>query len=233
MAEPTPIQIDIVSDVMCPWCYIGQKRLEKALDDVGDVVDVDIHWRPYQLDPTLPPEGKDRKKYLEDKFGGSDRAKQIYAQVKQAGDMEDIDFDFEAIAVSPNTLDAHRLLRWSRSAGRETQNRLATRLFKLYFEEGANIGDHKVLIGAARDVGMDVSIVESLLASDADREAVQQEVALAGKMGVTGVPCFIIENKYAVMGAQDPATLANALREIAAAKESGELNEPEPDQPQQ
>ncbi len=226
MTEPTPLQIDVVSDVMCPWCYIGQKRLEKALTEVAGTVDADVHWRPFQLDPTLPPEGKDRKTYLEEKFGGADRAAALYDQVKEAGRSEDIPFDFAAIKVSPNTLDAHRLLRWSRSAGRETQNKLARRLFKLYFEEGANIGDHSVLIDAARDVGMDVSIVETLLASDADREAVQQEVALANKMGVTGVPCFIIENKYAVMGARDSATLADALRQIAQAKENGELDEP-------
>ncbi|MEX0344128.1 MAG: DsbA family oxidoreductase [Rhizobiaceae bacterium] len=225
MAEKTKLNVDIVSDVMCPWCYVGQKRLERAMDQVPEV-EVDIHWRPFQLDPTLPPEGKDRKKYLSDKFGGDERAKSVYQAIKDAGVAEGIPFDFDAIKVAPNTLDAHRLIRWASSAGEGIQNRLARRLFQLYFEEGANIGDHRVLIDAARDVGMDNSIVESLLATDSDREAVQSEIATAGQMGVTGVPCFLIEGKYAVMGAQDSDTLANAFRQIAEAKKEGYLEQP-------
>ncbi len=229
MTEKTELTVDIVSDVMCPWCYVGQKRLASAMTQVPEI-DVDIRWRPFQLDPTLPPEGKDRRKYLSDKFGGEERASQIYQAIKDAGIAENIAFDFEAIKVSPNTLDAHRLLRWALSAGKDVQDRLSRRLFQLYFEEGANIGDHSVLLAAARDVGMDVSIVEGLLASDADREAVQQEIATASQMGVTGVPCFLIEGKYAVMGAQDADTLADTLRQIATAKENGELDQS--DQPQ-
>lgn len=224
MSDNTKLDVDIVSDVMCPWCYIGQKRLEKALDQVPEL-DVEIHWRPFQLDPTLPPEGKDRRKYLSDKFGGDERAKSVYQAVKDAGVAEDIPFDFDAIEVSPNTLDAHRLIRWASTAGDGVQNRLARRLFQLYFEEGANVGSHEVLLGAARDVGMDPSIVESLLATDADREAVQNEIQTANQMGVTGVPCFLIEGKYAVMGAQDADTLADAFRQIAQAKQQGYLKQ--------
>ena len=222
MTDKTRINVDIVSDVMCPWCYVGQKRLEKALDQLPDI-DVDIHWRPFQLDPTLPPEGKDRRQYLAEKFGGDERAKTIYQTIMDAGVAEGIPFDFEAIEVSPNTLDAHRLIRWASSAGEGVQNRLARRLFQLYFEEGANIGDHKVLIGAARTVGMDAAIVESLLATDSDRESVQSEIATASQMGITGVPCFLIEGKYAVMGAQESDTLAGALRQIADAKQNGDV----------
>lgn len=222
MNGTTELKVDIVSDVMCPWCYVGQKRLEKAIAQVPEV-DVDIHWRPFQLDPTLPPEGKDRRQYLSEKFGGDERAKTIYQAIKDAGEAEGIPFDFDAIEVSPNTLDAHRLIRWSSSAGDGVQNRLARRLFQLYFEEGANIGDHQVLISAAKDVGMDTAIVESLLATDSDREAVQSEIATANQMGVTGVPCFLIEGKYAVMGAQDADTLANAFRQIAEVKAKGEF----------
>lgn len=226
MSEKTRLTVDIVSDVMCPWCYVGQKRLENALGQVPDV-DVDIHWRPFQLDPTLPQEGKDRRQYLSEKFGGDERAGTIYQAIKDAGEAEGIPFDFEAIEVSPNTLDAHRLIRWASSAGDGVQNRLARRLFQLYFEEGENVGDHKVLVAAAGDVGMDAAVVEGLLATDADREAVQAEIATASQMGVTGVPCFLIEGKYAVMGAQDAATLANALRQIASAKVKGELDPPQ------
>lgn len=221
--KPETLTIDIVSDVMCPWCYVGQKRLENAIEELPEI-DVDIRWRPFQLDPTLPPEGKDRKQYLSEKFGDDDRARTVYAAILEAGRKEGIEFDFDAIKVAPNTLDAHRLIRWAASAGEGVQNRLARRLFQLYFEEGANVGDRSVLIEAARDVGMDVSIVEPLLASDADREAVRQEVVTAARMGVTGVPCFLIENKYAVMGAQDSSVLVDALRQIAAKKsEQGAL----------
>ncbi len=225
MSEKTKLNVDVVSDVMCPWCYVGQKRLETAIGNVPEV-EVEINWRPFQLDPTLPPEGKDRRQYLSEKFGGDERAKTIYQAIKDAGVAEGIPFDFDAIKVSPNTLDAHRLIRWASSAGDGVQNRLARRLFQLYFEEGANIGDHQVLIDAARDVGMEASIVENLLATDSDREAVQTEIATASQMGVTGVPCFLIEGKYAVMGAQDADTLADAFRQIAEAKKDGQLDQP-------
>lgn len=221
MKDKTSISIDIVSDVMCPWCYIGKKRLEKALDAL-DGVEVEIHWRPFQLDPTLPPEGKDRQTYLDEKFGGQQRAADLYAHVEQAGHAEGIAFDFNAIRVSPNTLDAHRLIRWAASAGQGVQNRIAQRLFQLYFEKGANIADHSVLVGAARDCGMDPSIVETLLATDADRDAVRKEILTAQEMGVSGVPCFIFESRYAVMGAQDPKVLADAISRIADAKRQGE-----------
>jgi len=223
MTETSAVTIDIVSDVMCPWCYIGQKRLERAMEQVADVP-VTINWRPYQLDPTLPPEGKDRKTYLAEKFGGEERARSLYENVRQAGVSEGVAFAFDKIAVSPNTLDAHRLLRWAGSSGDGVQNKLARRLFQLYFEEGANIGDHAVLIDAARDVGMDVSIVESLLPTDADRDKVTEEIATAQRMGVTGVPCFLLEGRYAVVGAQDTSVLADAIRKISEAKAKGELD---------
>ena len=218
----TGIHIDIISDVMCPWCFIGKKRFEKALRQLDPTIAVTIQWRPFQLDPTLPPEGKNRDTYLAEKFGGLERAKALYRNIEEAGAMEGIPFRFDAIGVSPNTLDAHRLIRWAQNAGEGVQARVVDRLFELYFLEGANIADHGVLLGVARECGMDASIVETLLASGADREAVEQEIALAQSMGVSGVPCFIIDNKYAVMGAQDPETIAGAISEIAARKgESG------------
>ena len=216
----TGIHIDVVSDVMCPWCFIGKRRLEKALTALDPAIETEIHWRPFQLDPTLPPGGKDRDTYLAEKFGGIDRARELYRNIEEAGAGEGIAFRFDTIAVSPNTLDAHRLIRWAQNAGAGVQDKVVERLFSLFFLEGANIGDHSVLIGVARECGMDAAIVETLLASDADRDLVTQEIALAQKMGVSGVPCFIIENKYAVMGAQDPATIADALSQVAAMKEA-------------
>lgn len=224
-SEPETISIDIVSDVMCPWCYIGQKRLDKAMASLPEI-NVQVHWRPFQLDPTLPSEGKDRETYLAEKFGSAERARELYGNIRAAGDMEGIRFDFNAIKVSPNTLDAHRLIRWAGSAGAGVQDSVARRLFQLYFEEGANVADQEVLAGAAADCGMDPEMVRGLLAGDADRDAVVEEISRANRMGVTGVPCFIIENRYAVMGAQDPATLASAVSQVAEAKRKGELPAP-------
>jgi len=216
------LHIDVVSDVVCPWCFIGQKRLDKAVAAVPEV-SVEIRWRPFQLDPTIPAEGKDRKQYMLAKFGNAEKLREIHARIEALGAAEGIDFDFEAITVSPNTLDAHRVLRWAAN-GAEVQGRLARRLFQLYFEEGKNIGDHAVLIEAAREAGMDAPVVEAMLATDADRDEVLNEAATASRMGITGVPCFLFESKYAVMGAQDTDTLADAIRQIAAAKARGELD---------
>lgn len=216
------ISIDIVSDVVCPWCYIGQKRLEQARAAAPEVA-VDIRWRPYQLDPTIPLEGHDRKAYMLAKFGSAERLKEIHARVREAGAEAGIEFDFEAIKVSPNTLDAHRVLRWAGTMEGGVQDRLARRLFRLYFEEGANVGDHAVLIEAARDSGMDSAVVETLLPTSADVTEVREEIETAARMGIRGVPCFLLEGRYAVMGAQDPETLADALRQVAAAKARGEL----------
>ena len=219
------VNIDIVSDVMCPWCYIGKKRLEAAVRDLPEDVEVDVRWRPYQLDPTLPKEGKDRAQYLSEKFGGSERAKQIYANIVDAGREEDIPFDFEAIAVSPNTLDAHRVIRWAASEAPGVQDRLVDLLFKAFFIDGKNIGDNAILLDAAEQAGMDRAITEGLLAGQADCLEVEQEIEIARKMGVTGVPCFILENKYAVMGAQSADVLTNAIRDVAREKETAETSE--------
>jgi predicted DsbA family dithiol-disulfide isomerase len=222
MADRQTLTIDVVSDVVCPWCFLGQMRLDKAIAAVPEV-DVSVAWRPFQLDPTIPAEGMDRKAYMLAKFGGEERLREAHARLEELGNAEGIDYDFGAITVSPNTLDAHRVIRWAGAAGSDVQGEVVRRLFKLYFEEGANIGDHSVLAGAARDAGMDAAVVESLLSSDADSHAVTTEVATASRMGITGVPCFLFEGKYAVMGAQDVSTLTDAIRQIAAAKAKGEL----------
>ncbi|AMY03592.1 DsbA family protein [Mesorhizobium ciceri] len=222
MSELNAITVDVVSDVVCPWCFIGQKRLDRAIAAVSDV-DVHVRWRPFQLDPTIPPEGKDRREYMLAKFGSDERIREIHARIEPLGEAEDISFAFDAIKVAPNTLDAHRLIRWAGAAGEAIQNRLVRRLFQLNFEEGANIGDHAVLVEAAREAGMDASVVASLLPTEADVEAVRTEIATASRMGISGVPCFLLEDKYAVMGAQDADTLADAIRQVAAAKARGEL----------
>lgn len=218
------VTVDVVSDVVCPWCFIGQKRLDKAIESLPDI-DVHVRWRPFQLDPTIPAGGIDRKQYMLSKFGSEERLKEIHARVEQLGADEGIDFDFDAITVSPNTIDAHRVIRWSAAQGEEAQNAVARRLFQLYFEEGKNVGDHEVLIDAARGAGLDAAPIEVLLATDADRTEISTEAATASQMGITGVPCFLLESKYAVMGAQDVATLADAIRQVATAKANGDLGD--------
>lgn len=207
----TDVHIDIVSDVMCPWCFIGQQNLAAAAKLV-DTVNLTVSWRPYQLDATIPPQGRDRREYLNAKFGGEEKAAAIYARVSEAGKAAGIDFDFHAIEVSPNTLDAHRVIRWAANAGGNVQDRLVKALFALYFTKGVNIGDHAVLAKTAGEAGMDETLVLGLLASDADKDAVLAEIDHARQMGVTGVPCFIIDGKHALTGAQPPQVLAQALR---------------------
>lgn len=223
MTKSQKFVIDVVSDVVCPWCFIGLKRLDAALASLADI-DVSVRWRPFQLDPTIPPEGKDRQQYMLAKFGSEEKLRQIHANITPVGAAEGISFDFDAITVSPNTIDSHRVIRWAGSAGGDVQNRLVRALFSFYFEQGKNIGDHNVLVEAARQAGMDAAVVEAMLPTDADRDDVASEVATASKMGISGVPCFLLEGKYAVMGAQDSATLVQAVRQVATAKARGELD---------
>lgn len=222
MEDRQALRIDVVSDVVCPWCFLGQKRLDQAIEASPDV-DIAVSWRPFQLDPTIPPEGMDRAAYMRAKFGDGDRLRDAHARLEALGHAVGIDYHFDAIKISPNTLDAHRVIRWAGAAGPEVQNKLVRNLFRLYFEQGVNIGDHSALADAAGEAGMDRAVVESLLASDADRDAVAEEAATASRMGVTGVPCFLFEGKYAVMGAQDVDTLVDAIKQIAQAKAKGEL----------
>lgn len=210
------LTIDVVSDVVCPWCYVGMRRLDKALAG-WSAADYELRWRPYQLDPTIPAGGVDRRRYMLAKFGSEEKLQEIFGRLRAVGDEEEIDFDFDAIAVSPNTLDAHRLIRWAANAQADhVQHRMVARLFELYFENGADIGDHGVLVEAARQVGLDDVLVETLLASDQDKDAVSQEIETARQMGVTGVPCFLLAGQYAVVGAQETNQLADAFRQVKA-----------------
>ena len=215
MDQADPMHIDIVSDVMCPWCYIGKRRLEKALASVPDIP-VKLRWLPFQLDETLPPEGKDRQTYLNEKFGGPARAEEIYAPIRDAGAAEGIPFAFDRITSSPNTLDCHRLVLWSRAEDAQTE--MVERLFNLYFVEGADLSRPETLIKAAGDVGMMPDLVAELLPTDADMEKIERDIARAQSLGVTGVPAFIIDERFIVMGAEKPETLAAAIRHASETK---------------
>lgn len=212
------LAVDVVSDVMCPWCYVGKRRLEQAVARSG--IAVAVRWRPFQLDPTLPGTGKDRALYLAEKFGSAERARRLYAPIRAAGDEEGIGFDFEAIRVAPNTLDAHRLIRWALSGG--VQDIVVEALFRAYFIEGRDIGDRAVLIDIAAAAGMDVALVAELLERGADIATIEQEIALARRMGVTGVPTFIVDNRYAVVGAQPAEQLIQAFAMVAAQRNAND-----------
>ncbi|MBM7047768.1 MULTISPECIES: DsbA family oxidoreductase [Rhizobium] len=212
------ITIDIVSDVVCPWCYLGKARLELAIAEVQDEVGVDLNWRPYRLNPDYPSEGVDQKKELAKKLGGEERVAQAHKMLSDLGREVGIKFDFDAIKIGPNTLDAHRLIHWAGTENRETQEKVVNALFKANFEEGRNVGDHAVLLEIAEKAGLDSSVIAALLASDADRDLIIGEIDAAQKIGVNGVPFFIFDQQYAVSGAQTPDVLVEALRDIAKMK---------------
>jgi predicted DsbA family dithiol-disulfide isomerase len=206
------IEIDVVSDVVCPWCFIGKKRLDEARALAPDL-DVVVRFRPYQLDATIPPEGISRKDYLERKFG-PERAAQMHQRLEAAGADAGVAFAFDKILRSPNTLNAHRVIRWAgESADAGAQEAVKTRLLELYFLEGADVGDPDVLARAAADCGMDGDEVRRRLATDEDVDAVGADVETARRIGVNGVPFFIIDGKYGLSGAQPAETLIAAMRQ--------------------
>lgn len=212
MSATDPLTIDVVSDVVCPWCFLGRRRLEQAIEMVPEVPVV-VRWRPYLLDPNVPEEGMDRAAYMKAKFPDPAQIRAIHERLQELGRSVGIDYRFDAIEVAPNTLNAHRVIRWALVEG--VQDAVVERLFKLYFEEGADLSRADTLVDAARDAGMNAEVVARLLEGDADLDAVREEIAVAQRLGVTGVPCFIFDNRYAVMGAQEAETLAAAIRRAA------------------
>jgi predicted DsbA family dithiol-disulfide isomerase len=203
--------IDVVSDVICPWCFLGKRRLDAALAQLEDI-DVFVRWRPYMLDPTIPPEGLDRQTYMLNKFG-PERLKTIHDPLIAAGEELGVPYDFEAITRTPNTLDAHRLIRWSHTV--ERQHEMAERLFMAYWSEGQDVGDRDVLAACAGDAGINAAQIRELLDSEQDVAETRAEIEHATKIGVTGVPTFILGQSYALVGAQSPEVLADAIGRVA------------------
>lgn len=212
-AEPRPIQIDFISDVICPWCYVGFRALVAACAGRPDLATT-ITIRPFELDPTTPKEGVDHKARLLAKFGGqTERLAEIRKTLIDAGLNVGIEFDLEAVKVSPNTLDCHRLLRWARSVGAELE--CAETLFQAFHVEGEDLSKVGTLIAIARGLGMDGDLVNDLLDSDTDVDTVKGELQTAIAMGVTGVPCTIFNQEFAIMGAQPVSAFATALQTAA------------------
>jgi predicted DsbA family dithiol-disulfide isomerase len=207
-----PFQIDIISDVVCPWCFIGKRNLERALDTwrakYPDEAPV-VRWHPFQLNPQLPASGVPRSQYLENKFGGPARAKEIYARVSAAGSRAGIDFDFDAIQVQPNTIDAHRLLHFAAERGK--QDEMAEAIFRRYFLEGADLSSAEVLADIAQQAGLDRDEAAAYLASATDRELIEEQDRRARAIGVEGVPFFIFNQRLALSGAQPPEVIVDAM----------------------
>ncbi len=211
------LTIDVISDVVCPWCYLGKRRLARAIDLVPELGIV-VRWRPFRLDPTIPPEGIARADYLSRKFGSVEAVEESHRHLTERGREEGIDYRFDRIVRSPNTVDAHRLIRWSAAEG--DQDDMVERLFAAYFSEGLDIGDPQVLAGLAGDVGFDAGAVANRLASDDDREEVVAEIENAYRIGVSGVPCFIVDRRVAVTGAHPSEVLVQAIEQAVAERQT-------------
>lgn len=215
------LDIDIISDVVCPWCYLGQRRLRLALEALSGEVAANIAWKPYQLEPNAPPEGYDAFDYLARKIGGSERVRQSHEKLTLMGAEIGLPFAFEKAKRLPNTLDAHRLIFWAGKVGAEVQDKVAHALFTANFAEGRNVGDPAVLADIATASGMDGADIKRRLATDEDRDTIGHEIADAQRMGVTGVPFFVIDGKYAISGAQGIDVFTDALKRIAGMKAQG------------
>lgn len=207
------VKLDIISDPICPWCYIGKAGLDRALEAHPDHP-FTIEWHPFQLNPDMPPEGMDRRTYLETKFGGREQAVAVYARIAEAAETAGLTIDFEAIQRTPNTIDAHRLIHWAGLEGRQTA--IVSALFRAYFVEGRDIGDRTVLLEIAEASGLDREMTERLLNSDADTADIRARDAHARERGVTGVPTFVIANQHVAPGAQPTELWAKVIEDIAA-----------------
>jgi len=208
------VRIDYVFDTVCPWCYVGKRRFERALA-LRPGTRAQVHWRPFLLNPDLPPEGIDRRSYLDRKFGGPTRVQRVHASVEAAGRLESIEFAFDRITRTPNSIASHRLIRFAVGHGLEAD--VVEAVFHAYFCEGRDIGDSRVLTDIGGRLGLDPGPLRAHLESEADVANVLSDNARAHRLGVNGVPCLIIDGQYALAGAQEPDIL---LRLIDIAREA-------------
>lgn len=214
-----PIKLDVLSDPICPWCYIGKTHLDRALAAEEDHPFV-IEWHPFQLNPDMPEDGMDRREYLERKFGGKDGAIRVYGQIAQHAEDAGIEIDFAAIQKTPNTVNAHRLIHWPGIEGK--QNEIVDALFSAYFKEGRDIGDIETLADIADNAGMDAAVVTRLLKSDEDKQSIRDRDVHSREMGVNSVPTFIVGSRHAVPGAQPPELWQKVIKELREQAEGAE-----------
>src|SRR4051812_8311095 len=212
-----PVTIDVVSDVVCPWCFIGKRRLEKALA-LKPNIPVEVRYHPYFLNPWVPREGMTRDEYLTTKFGSPERYQGIAGRVAAAAASEGLTYAVDKMRRQPNTLDCHRLILWADAIGKAPE--MKQRLMDLYFTEGADLSDQEVLVAAATSIGLDAADVRQKLASDIDVDKVEAAASSAKEAGIDGVPTYILGGVAAVSGAQAPEVLANAIEQIAVNREA-------------
>ncbi len=202
------LQIEVVFDLVCPWCYLGTRRLRRALRARPDIV-ADLHWRPFLLNPDIPAGGLPRHEFLTRKFGGEERARRLHATIAELGLAEGVPFRFERIRRMPSSLDAHRLVRFASREG--LAEPMVDALFHAHFAEGADLGDDVVLVGLAGRVGLDAVLVRRFLDSGAEADAVHAENLRAHRLGINGVPCFVMGGRHAIAGAQEPEVLERLI----------------------
>jgi len=215
-----PVRIDLVADFVCPWCWLGWRNWLAAKKLAPDIK-TEVTWRPYELDPSIPDEGAPYRDYMKGKFSGenAERWKAMRTHLEAAGPGAGIDFRFDAIIHRPNTINAHRLIRWARGQSAKKADAVAEGLFATFFRDGKDIGDSGVLTDIAVEAGLEGAIITDLLSTDRDKEDVRQEGDFFRQLGVTGVPSFIFEGQFAVPGAVEPAVLADALQRAASLPE--------------
>ena len=206
------LTVDVISDVICPWCYIGKRRLERAIAAVEGQHEVQVHWHPFQLNPMMPKEGISRKEYRTRKFGSWERSLELDAKVIAVGESEGIHFAFDKTERTPNSVDAHRLIWLADQHG--CQNAVVEALFRAYFNEGRDIGHHQTLIDVVSEAGLGRQVAESMLGSDDGMDVMSNAQELSQRHLVTGVPFFIINNAITLSGAQEPETFLDAFRQI-------------------
>jgi predicted DsbA family dithiol-disulfide isomerase len=210
------LSVDVISDVICPWCYIGKRRLEKAI--AAHRGPVKVRWLPFQLNPTMPKEGISRREYRTRKFGSWERSQELDARVIAVGKEEGIHFAFDRIERTPNTLDAHRLIWLADKEG--VQDAVVEALFRAYFTEGRDISNRQTLLDVVASIGLERGRAEALLNSDEEMEAIKEAEALSRRHRVDGVPFFVVNGKITLGGAQQPDTLLEAFRQAATSSDS-------------
>ena len=211
------VDIEVFSDVVCPWCYVGRRRLARAVELLDGKHEVRVTWKPYQLNPWMPPEGMERAEYRRMKFGSAERSSGMDTRLKETGDELGIDLAFERIARTPNTLNAHRLIWLAGQQGRQID--MVDTLFRAYFTDGKDVGDTATLVELAGAAGLDAGAVERFLAGDEGLAEVEEEEQLGRSLGIDGVPFFLLAGKYGVSGAQPPDVLANVIERVVELEE--------------
>lgn len=213
------MHVEIYSDMVCPWCFIGKRRWEQAIETAGYANHVEVTWQPFQLNPTMPKSGMDRRTYLEAKFGGPEARRAIEERLAKAGEPDGIAFAFDRIARTPNTFEAHRLMWFAQQ--HKKQDDLAEGLFHAYFSEGCDIGDGQTLVDIAAEIGLDRDTTRQFLASDQGVEEVRAEEAAGHRIGIRAVPYFVLNGTSTISGAQPPDIFVSALQKAEVDRTEG------------